>query len=1054
MLIDQSSLSRFIRDQWMFYTADDVRYTGNLSTIDISLVRKKHYLFYQFICEFYDYTKQKNYRVTFLINEYGTIIETKCTCKKKGCVHLIAAVNAINEMDIDLNHVPIHIDYEAYQEEKRRKEEKRRREIELKASTQEAMDLLDVIHKKSLDQLFESEVKPLHFYIVDAHKWGSYNTYPIFRLKIGTDRFYAVSNLEELVYGFLDGKEMRFGKSTYLPLKREGLDASGQLIFDFLYRHAPANNWSRDGRLNSTSIDDFYRLIKQLPRGICEIEIPEAKEIIIVSIEEKEDMYVIHWRSKSRNRLIPGNQDIYANEPDGFSHLSLSAQTTMFLRASDGEGLKIKKEAFPKFYQEVLEPIRSEVEFETEVDLEKFHETIQNVRIYADIEDGRVFVWGKYYLDDVERDLFHGEGLRPIPFIEAIIQRYADSIVDHKAVFKTKGIALFNFLDEGIPKIQSLAEVYISEDLMRLKYRKSVNLNVGFSINNNLLEIDMDSDINKNELMGILRSYRRRKLFHRLKNGELVNLQSDDLEQLDHLVQEYGLSQADFEKDVIQRPAYQALKDDPSLCIRKDETVQAYMDQLNRSKNEVIEFPEKYATLLRDYQKEGVRWMKHLYDIGLNGILADDMGLGKTLQVLCLLECFIPKELPSLIVCPSSLMFNWESEIEKFQVALDAVCVYGTQKERKQKINQSHNLYITTYDYLKRDLELYASKEFMYVILDEAQYIKNPKTKNAKSVKSLTCKHRLALTGTPIENGLSELWSIFDFLLPGYLCSLEYFTHTFGKPIEIEGDEAKQAQLKKMVSPFILRRTKKEVLKDLPDKVEKDLWLDFDKEERKLYLANLALVNEELQAQLKMDNVDSILILSMLTKLRQICCEPRMLYSNITKPSTKLEVCVDLVQTLKENNKKVLLFSTFTRIFDWLEAEFLEKGIKYHKLTGATSKEKRKEEVEAFQNDDSDVFLISLKAGGTGLNLTKASAVIHFDPWWNSSAQSQATDRAYRIGQNQNVIVYQLLMKNSIEEKIYQMQARKQKMSDIFVENNGPKISRMTAEDIKELFSI
>ena len=478
------------------------------------------------------------------------------------------------------------------------------------------------------------------------------------------------------------------------------------------------------------------------------------------------------------------------------------------------------------------------------------------------------------------------------------------------------------------------------------------------------------------------------------------------------------------------------------------------MDQLNRSKNEVIEFPEKYATLLRDYQKEGARWMKHLYDIGLNGILADDMGLGKTLQVLCLLECFIPKELPSLIVCPSSLMFNWESEIEKFQVALDAVCVYGTQKERKQKINQSHNLYITTYDYLKRDLELYASKEFMYVILDEAQYIKNPKTKNAKSVKSLTCKHRLALTGTPIENGLSELWSIFDFLLPGYLYSLEYFTHTFGKPIEIEGDEAKQAQLKKMVSPFILRRTKKEVLKDLPDKVEKDLWLDFDKEERKLYLANLALVNEELQAQLKMDNVDSILILSMLTKLRQICCEPRMLYSNITKPSTKLEVCVDLVQTLKENNKKVLLFSTFTRIFDWLEAEFHEKGIKYHKLTGATSKEKRKEEVEAFQNDDSDVFLISLKAGGTGLNLTKASAVIHFDPWWNSSAQSQATDRAYRIGQNQNVIVYQLLMKNSIEEKIYQMQARKQKMSDIFVENNGPKISRMTAEDIKELFSI
>lgn len=213
-------------------------------------------------------------------------------------------------------------------------------------------------------------------------------------------------------------------------------------------------------------------------------------------------------------------------------------------------------------------------------------------------------------------------------------------------------------------------------------------------------------------------------------------------------------------------------------------------------------------------------------------------------------------------------------------------------------------------------------------------------------------------------------------------------------------------------------------------------------------------VNKTIRAQLEVDGVDSIQILAMMTKLRQICCEARMVYQDIKTPSTKLEMCVDLIETLKENNKKVLLFSSFTKIFDWLEIELDKKGIKYHILTGSTSKEKRKKEVEEFQNDDSDVFLISLKAGGTGLNLTQASAVIHFDPWWNSSAQSQATDRAYRIGQNQNVLVYQLMMKNSIEEKIYHMQKRKREMSDLFVENSGPRLSKMSAEDLKELFQL
>ena len=268
------------------------------------------------------------------------------------------------------------------------------------------------------------------------------------------------------------------------------------------------------------------------------------------------------------------------------------------------------------------------------------------------------------------------------------------------------------------------------------------------------------------------------------------------------------------------------------------------------------------------------------------------------------------------------------------------------------------------------------------------------------------------------------------------------------------GDDDRQSQLQKLVSPFILRRTKKQVLKDLPDKVEKDMWLNFSPEEKQLYLANLAQVNEQLQQQLELEQVDSILIIAMMTRLRQICCEPRMLYENYKGESTKFTMCLDLIETLKENGKKVLLFSSFTSIFDSFIEEFNQRGIKYHMITGAVDKKKRKEEVDAFQNDDSDVFLISLKAGGTGLNLTKAQAVIHYDPWWNVSAQNQATDRAYRIGQTKNVLVYQLLMKNTIEEKIYEMQKRKKEMSDVFVENSKGGISTLSKEELRDLFSM
>lgn len=739
----------------------------------------------------------------------------------------------------------------------------------------------------------------------------------------------------------------------------------------------------------------------------------------------------------------------YTMDPDGFL-------ASLAYNLQQNDGWLIKKSEFKAFYLQCLQPYMEYIKLETNVDVEKYTTLIENIRVYSDLENANMVVWGTYLENNQKKSFFAHTDSNQIASIEAIILHYAVKIEDNKAIFKGRSDALYNFLDYGIPLIQKQADVYVSEELKRLKNRRSMNLSVKVYVQNDLLKMELDSDINVDELSHVLNAYRKKKKFYQLKNGEMIDLEDTGLEQLDELASTMNLTAKDFKKETIEKPAYQAfhLMDvDSELDVRNDDSVTEYTNRLMKVKEQTIQLKDEYKSLLRTYQQQGIQWLYDLKNMGLNGILADDMGLGKTLQVLVFYEQYVSKDKPSLIVCPSSLMYNWMSEIEKFKIDVNAVCVTGMQEVRKDIIKENYELYITTYDYLRRDVELYALMEFEYIILDEAQFIKNPKTKNAQSVKSLKSRHRLALTGTPIENGLSELWSIFDFLLPGYLYSLNYFTKNFEKPIQM-GDEKRKSQLQKLVSPFILRRTKKQVLKDLPDKVEKDMWLNFSPEEKQLYLANLAQVNEQLQQQLELEKVDSILILAMMTRLRQICCEPRMLYENYKGESTKFSMCLDLIETLKENGKKVLLFSSFTSIFDDFIEEFDRRGIKYHMITGAVDKKKRKEEVDAFQNDDSNVFLISLKAGGTGLNLTKAQAVIHFDPWWNVSAQNQATDRAYRIGQTKNVLVYQLLMKNTIEEKIYEMQKRKKEMSDLFVENSNGGISTLSKEELKDLFSM
>ena len=461
--------------------------------------------------------------------------------------------------------------------------------------------------------------------------------------------------------------------------------------------------------------------------------------------------------------------------------------------------------------------------------------------------------------------------------------------------------------------------------------------------------------------------------------------------------------------------------------------------------------PESLHNVLRKYQRDGYRWLRTLDGYGMGGILADDMGLGKTVQVLSYLLAMKEsgQTLPSLIVCPASLVLNWQEECKKFTPQLVCVAVDGDAAHRAELAKQWANadLVVTSYDLLRRDEERYAEQAFYACILDEAQAIKNHTTQKYKAVCGVNSKVRFALTGTPVENRLGELWSIFSFLMPGYLPPYKTFCARFEKPIVQEDKEALR-RLNQLTGPFILRRMKSEVLKELPPKTENLHRIELDEQQRKLYLAAVVDAREKLRAA---KPEDKMAVFAVLMRLREICCDPRLVADNWDGGSAKLDACMELVTAAVEGGHRILLFSQFTSMLELLAKRLDEAGVSHFTLQGSTPKPVRAELVRRFNSGEADVFLISLRAGGTGLNLTAADIVIHYDPWWNVAAQNQATDRAYRIGQRNPVQVYKLIAQDTIEEKIVELQQAKQDLAETVTGSADGAILSMKPEELLQL---
>lgn len=751
------------------------------------------------------------------------------------------------------------------------------------------------------------------------------------------------------------------------------------------------------------------------------------------------------------------------------------------------------------FYGSVLKHLEAHTDFHTEgVDLTDYEPPEAHFSIYLDNPAENIISCTAYARYGEEtfslatpiscEDGFRDASMenRILTAIQTYFQPAAVSgnedspVADADFIISHDDQAAFLFLEQGLPHFYELAEVFISSNMKRIRILSAPRTAVGVSVSNGLLEIDVHSDsLPYEELAGILNSYRRRQKYYKLKSGEFLKLENNSLSVLSELADGLRLSEQAIRGGRISVPLYRASYIDAVLTSHNSD-IQSHRDRYFKSlirdmksvADSDYEVPDAMKPILRDYQKTGYRWLCTIAQLGFGGILADDMGLGKTLQIITLLEharleaisktvdltdtashtaCPPPV---SLIVCPSSLVYNWDSEIEHFAPNLKTLLITGTAQERQELLTHyaDYDVLITSYDMLKRDIARYDNLHFHYQIIDEAQYIKNHRTQAARSVCSIHSVTRFALTGTPIENRLSELWSIFEYLMPGFLYPYAYFRSELEQPIVENKDQIAATRLQQLVRPFIMRRLKTDVLKELPDKLEHAVYAQMTDEQNKLYTANTLKLQKDLEQQSdSMFKTSKIQILAELTKLRQLCCDPSLIYQNYHGGSAKLDTCIQLIENAMAGGHKILLFSQFTSMLDVIERRLKAERILYYRLDGSTKSEQRTRLVNAFNENKIPVFLISLKAGGTGLNLTGADIVIHYDPWWNAAAQNQATDRAHRIGQTHTVTVYKLIARHTIEEKILELQENKKTLSDQILSEKGVTASQLTKEELLQI---
>lgn len=710
---------------------------------------------------------------------------------------------------------------------------------------------------------------------------------------------------------------------------------------------------------------------------------------------------------------------------------------------------KIRNPIFtPKYFlkevtQKLVPAVKNTIPIE-ETFLSNSMKSIDHIEYYIDLDKEKIALLckTKYFKDKKECNLVEFQNSYPDKIENFKQELLRLGILDEGEITDNDIIA--NFLYAPLENLQSIVTLFISEDLKKLKKKPVGKIQVILDSQQDWFSMDFQSEeYTKEEVDEILSAYKKKKKYFLLKDSILA-LEEGDGKNLEKIIEEL-----DFQDKKI--PIYQVLKLKGNKNVSLTNSIKELFENVQNYEEKEVFLSDELLSILRPYQVKGVKWLSALKENHLSGILADDMGLGKTLEMIAFLSQYHEKK-PNLIVSPKSLTFNWEDEFHRWNKEAKVIVLSADKETRHSLIAEMKSdeeiTYIISYDSLRIDLDLFKDRSFGFLILDEGQYIANAFSQKTRAVKTLNADYKFALTGTPIQNSLMDLWSLFDFLMPGYLKSYTEFRRTYAK-YDIEKEE--KERLENIVSPFLLKRKKEDVLTELPGKTTITQSLAMDEKEKRLYQAYLQKAKNTFADKDDNGKTNKLAVLAALTRMRQICVDPSS-FLDYPDISSKLEYTIFLIKEAVSKDHKILLFSSFKTVLIHLEKLLEKENITFDSINGETSAHKRIELAKKFNTtEDPKVMLISLKAGGTGLNLIGADIVIHLDPWWNLAAEDQASDRAYRIGQKRKVTIYKIVMKNTIEEKVLDLQNKKKNLSDIFDSANEKTV--LSDEDFAYLLS-
>ncbi|WP_296112547.1 SNF2-related protein [uncultured Limosilactobacillus sp.] len=917
--------------------------------------------------------------------------------------------------------------------------------------------------------------------------------------KVGTpDHMYKLQSTEVFVTVVKRGEPVILGKYFNEVIDLESLDEDSRYWFDFMDEMTAMYNTLTDQKHNYGSTD-MYLMVEDVIADRVDDALASGREVYIdnrlnqlvnYSVDDRkltadlglelindQPMLTMQLENLPDKDLIRGHERYYDfNGSDWVAYPNLNPSQIAQAGLANNDHYTFDASDLNAFYRQVLPKIKDKVDLTLNEDPQIDQYILPDAKftfkfdLAADAIEGQAMVQYQdqaYPLFEQLADDSQRDPAQEAPVKDVLVQYLPIEAVRQGRLILPleEDQQVVAFLNQGLKRLEDFGEVQVTKPFQRLigQIDHKPNLTVGISLESGLLNLSVAGEaLDSADIAQALRAYHERRPYFKLKNGDYMGVESTTLTTLAHTLEDLGVDADQVDQGDISLPAYQALALNQSLQEQNDLTYQTddHYAKLIRDfdQNQVGSFtvPQDLQAKLRPYQIAGFQWLMTLNHYHFGGLLADEMGLGKTIQIITLLLAINQEQkLPSLVVAPASVVYNWQDEFHKFAPSLKIATLGGGKVERRKLLAKSdqYDVFITSYDSLKRDIALYDQLEFQVQIIDEAQTIKNARTIGAQTVKLIHAQQRFALTGTPIENRLSELWSIFDYLMPGFLGTYQHFSKRFEEPIIFNDDQAKRAQLSQLIGPFVLRRLKKDVLTSLPAKTEIVEYAEMSGVQLKLYRARADQLIKRIQTSDETDfKGDKIEILAELTRLRQVCCDPHLVYDDYKGKSAKLSQTIALIKDQIENGHKILLFSQFTSMLDIIAQRLQKERIQTETITGAVDKQERQRRVKQFnEQDEPAVFLISLKAGGTGINLTSADVVIHYDPWWNAAAQNQATDRAHRIGQENPVTIYQMITKHTIEERIKELQDKKQALADQVL--SGDQMST-TSFDKDELLAI